>query len=66
MLEVTTLFISSDKIVSKTPKGRATDTGSLIHIGTLPLKNLMLLDFAPTYFNREFCQYHMYQYVDSH
>lgn len=43
-----TLLIFSDRTVSKAPNGMATDVGILIHEGTLPRKNLILQDFAPT------------------
>jgi len=52
-----TLLTSSDRTVSKAPNGRATDIGILIHDGTLPLKNLVLQDFAPT-FKIEYFQNH--------
>lgn len=46
---ICTLFMSSDRTVSNTPKGMAIDTGSLIQLGNLSFKNLMLQDLAPTY-----------------
>jgi hypothetical protein len=43
-----TLFILSDKTVSKVPNGSATDVGTPTDGGTFPFRYAMFRDLAPT------------------
>jgi hypothetical protein len=57
-----TLLTASDITVSNAPNGIATDIGILIQDGTLPLKNLILQDFAPTYVIEDDCNHIQFHY----